>query len=313
MKTYSTSLIAILALLAVTGCALAGAVGNAPTATPAPPSDTAAPTVDTAATQSAQQTAEAQAKTNAETTRMAQETEAVHASATARRDAEATIKAGPRATYEVAFNLTQTAMMGKLAGEAASVQASATAQIENFANVIGQLMEEGVVGTNEGDYYRLDDFDESWAQIGYYQWWNTGFSAENFVLSADVAWQSASDKANWPQAGCGIVFSEDDRNDHHLAYLSLEGYGVLARIAKGEWQTLAAQPYGKVEIPDGNAKLMLVVYNKKLNFYVNEKHVTNAYDNSVDSGIIALTLLSGTNKDFGTHCEMSNIHLWIFR
>jgi len=27
-------------------------------------------------------------------------------------------------------------------------------------------------------------------------------------------------------------------------------------------------------------------------------------------GDLALTVLSGTNKDYGTRCEMSNIHIW---
>jgi hypothetical protein len=28
-------------------------------------------------------------------------------------------------------------------------------------------------------------------------------------------------------------------------------------------------------------------------------------------GNLGLTLLSGTNKDFGTRCEMTNVHAWI--
>lgn len=30
-------------------------------------------------------------------------------------------------------------------------------------------------------------------------------------------------------------------------------------------------------------------------------------------GKLGLTLLSGTNKDFGIRCEMTNIHIWIPR
>jgi hypothetical protein len=28
-------------------------------------------------------------------------------------------------------------------------------------------------------------------------------------------------------------------------------------------------------------------------------------------GRVGLALLSGTNKDFGTRCEMTDLHLWI--
>jgi hypothetical protein len=193
------------------------------------------------------------------------------------------------------------------------VDSAATQQAQAFQGVLQQLTDEGIINSQEGDYYPLDDFDESWAQIGYYQWWKTGYEAENFVLSADVAWESASDKANWPEAGCGIVFSEDSESNHHLAYLSLDGYGRLIQVNKGQWKNLASQRYGNLSIPNGEAKIMLVVNDKVVNFYVNGKRVANAYDGSLDKGNIALTLLSGTNKDFGTRCKMSNIGSFIFK
>jgi hypothetical protein len=192
-----------------------------------------------------------------------------------------------------------------------AVDSAATQQATAMMGVVQQLFDEGIIGSMEGEYYRLDDFEESWAQIGYYQWWKTGQTAENFVLSTDIAWESASDRANWPEAGCGIVFSEDGASDHHLAYLSLDGYGKLAQISKGQWKTLASQRYGNLSIPNGNAKIMLVVDDQKINFYVNGQRVANAYDGSLNAGNIALTLLSGTNKDFGTRCQMSNIDLFI--
>jgi hypothetical protein len=275
--------------------------------------DTPAPTVDATATQNAQQTAAALATANTEMTRIAQKTRAVQASATARRIAEATAKAGPRATYDAGTMLTRTARAISQTAEAANVQASATAQKVIFTSVIEKLWEDGIVNAIEGDYYRLDDFDQSWAQINWYQWWRLNHLAENFVLSTDVSWQSASDTANWYASGCGFVFSETDRDHHHVAYLTLDGYGVLARLAKGDWKTLAAQRYGKVSTPNGNAKIMLVVDDKRINFYVNDKLVTNAYDNSIKEGNIAFTLLSGTNKDFGTRCKMSNIELFILK
>jgi hypothetical protein len=192
-----------------------------------------------------------------------------------------------------------------------AVDSSATQQAQAFLGIVQQLLDEGIINTKDGEYHRLDDFNESWAQLGYYQWWKTGYSPENFILSADIAWESASDRANWPEAGCGIVFSEDNESDHHLAYLSLDGFGRLAQISRGQWKNLAAQRYGNLSVPNGDAKIMLVVSDQRINFYVNGQRVVNAYDGSLDSGNLALTLLSGTNKDFGTRCRMSNIDLFI--
>jgi hypothetical protein len=295
MNTMLRSWIAMSFLL---GMGLLAACGTPqapePTSTPLPPptntllpTDTATPTVDTPATQAAQQTADAQATADA---RAATETQAA-------QDKAAT------ATGIASLKQTSTA----------AVQATATSYANTFLNVIEKLRDEGVVKSENGDYARPDDFQQEWAQLGWYRWWGTGYTAENFVLSADVAWQSASNTADWYTTGCGIVFSLDDEDNHHLVFLNLDGYGVLARNAKGDLKVMAAQRYGKVSTPDGNVKIMLVVDDKRINFYVNDQLVTKAYDSSLNEGAIALTLLSGTNKDFGTRCKMTNIELFGFK
>jgi len=270
---------------------------------------TEAPPIDFEATKNVLSTAVA-----AKATSLAQATldEQAAAGLAAEVNATATAAALLVEQTQAAQSASVTQAPGVEATSTPAVDMEATQQAQAILGVVQQLFDEGVVGAKEGDYYRLDDFNENWAQLGYYQWWKTGYAADSFVLSADIAWESASDKANWPEAGCGIVFSEDSESDHHLAYLSLDGYGRLAQITRGQWKNLASQRYGKLDIPNGNAKIMLVVYDKKINFYVNGQRVTNAYDGSLNAGNIALTLLSGTNKDFGTRCQMSNIDLFIF-
>lgn len=271
---------------------------------------TEAPAIDLDATESALSTVvAAQATTLAQATLEAQAAAAQAAAGNATATAAALAAEETRAAQSA--NVTQ----------APSVQASATPAIDSQATqqaqammgTVQQLFDEGIISTREGEYHRLEDFNESWAQLGYYQWWKTGYSPENFIISADIAWESASDRANWPEAGCGIVFSEDGASDHHLAYLSLDGFGRLAQISKGQWKNLAAHRYGTLSVPNGNAKIMLVVYNQRINFYVNGQRVANAYDGSLDAGNLALTLLSGTNKDFGTRCQMTNIDLFILQ
>ena len=208
---------------------------------------------------------------------------------------------------------TATQRAGEIQTATASVIAQATQQAQSMAEKIQKLLNEGVVASATGDYYRLADFDESWAQIGWYQWKPTGHTAEDFVITADTAWQSASDRANWQNSGCGFVFNLKDKNNHHFAYLGLDGFVRLVQVSRGNYKNLAIQKYGKVSIPEGAAKIMLVVYDKKISYYVNDQRVASAYDGSITVGDIALTLLSGTNKDYGTRCQMKNIDLWIFK
>jgi hypothetical protein len=273
-------------------------------------SATDTPALDLSATENALNTAVA-----AQATTLAQATQDAQAAATLAAQVNATATAGALSAQAtgaaLGFNATQPPSVQ--ATPTLAVNSSATQQAQAMLQTVQQLYDAGIIGSKEGEYHQLDDFDQSWAQLGYYRWWKTGYSAENFVLSADIAWESASDRANWPEAGCGIVFSEDSESDHHLAFLSLDGFGRLAQIAKGRWKNLAAHRYGALSIPKGDARIMLVVYDQRINFYVNGQRVVNAYDGSLNSGDIALTLLSGTNKDFGTRCQMTNIDLWIIK
>jgi len=284
----------LLGMALLAACATLPAKELTPTLSPSPlptntvpPTDTATPTVDTPATQNAQQTADAQATADIQ----------------AATQTQVALNKAAVLTEVVATKKTATA----------AVKATATSYAVAFLEVIQQLSETGVLTSTDGYYRHPKNFDQSWAQLGWYRWWHSGYAAENFVLSADVSWQSASNTADWYSAGCGIVFSENDKDNHHLAYFSLDGYGVLARINKGDWKYLAAERYGKVSTPDGNAKVMLVVDDKRINFYVNDKLVTTAYDNSLNDGNIAFTLLSGTNKNYGTRCKMTNIDLFLLK
>jgi hypothetical protein len=285
-----------IATIFLLGSALLAACGTPPaqeatlTSPPPPtytfaPTDTATPTVDKTATQNAQQTADAQAT----------------ADAMAATQTQAAFNKAAVLTEVVAGKKTSTAQ----------VKATATSYAMVFLEVVQQLQEAGVVIDTEGYYRRPKDFDQSWAQLGWFRWWHTGYTAENFVLSAEASWESASKTSDWDEAGCGIVFSENDHDNYHLAYLSLDGYGRLQRKAKGDWKILAKKQYGKLSVPDGNAKIMLVVDDKIIHFYVNDELVAKAYDNSLNEGTISLTLLSGTNKGFGTRCKMTNINLFI--
>jgi hypothetical protein len=297
MRYQKLIVIVIIILLTVMACKITSISSDVPTAAP----DT--PAVDYKATESALQTAvAAQASAQAEATARAEEG---FATATA---AALVVQSAPTATTASA---TQPPVVEPTFTPA--VDSAATQQAQAFQNTLQELADEGIIPSTEGDYYPLDDFSESWAQLGYYQWWDTGYSAENFVLMSDVAWESASDTANWPEAGCGIVFSEDDENDHNLVYLSLDGYGDIIQIRSGDWNVLASEYYGKLDVPDGEAQFMLVVNENRITFYVNGERVAGAYDGSLDEGGIALTLLSGTNRDYGTRCTMTNNDLFIFK
>jgi hypothetical protein len=175
---------------------------------------------------------------------------------------------------------------------------------------VEQLADDGYLQSTSGTFHAIPEFNETWAQLNWYQWWETGFAPKDFVVTAHTAWESASDTADWWNAGCGFVFREESEDDHYLVYLGMDGWVHLARVKSGDWASLGETSYGEVDVPKGEADIALVVEGREIHYFVNGEHVLSRDDLGESEGVLALTLLSGTNKEFGTRCIMDDIALW---
>jgi len=277
---------------------LNAACSSTPTIAPSPEASEQAPTPDL--------TAEAKSTSVAATQR---ENEA-----RATEDQATKVALESAATNQAATQVQDTAeaLAREETREAATAAAKveSTAQAQPMLDLIQELYSNGYLTTTAGTYYSLEDFDESWAQINWYMWWHTDFSPTNFVIRAQAYWDSASDKANWWNSGCGFVFRESGKDNHYAVQLGLDGWVYLWRIVRGVWAPLGESYYGKVDVPSGEAEIMLVMEGEMITFFVNGEKVHSRRDSALASGKLALTLLSGINTDFGTRCQMSNIELW---
>jgi hypothetical protein len=163
-------------------------------------------------------------------------------------------------------------------------------------------------------YSTVGDFDETWAQIGYYQYWSIDNAPLNFVIRTDSTWSSASETANWDQSGCGFVYHAKDERNHAVAYLGLDGNVYVGHVVDGTSKLVGSAYYDKVDVPEGGAELMLMVNGDKIYFFVDGVQVFSGTDllltSKLDIAQLALTLVSGTNKDYGTRCQMVNTDLW---
>ncbi len=192
--------------------------------------------------------------------------------------------------------------------QSVTVQASQSA--EDMANLVNQLRAENILHSTGGVYYPIEDFEENWPQIGWYQWWTTGYGPKDFVLSAQTSWESASRTADWFNSGCGFVFRENGVENHYVIYLGLDGYVYLKRYVNGQFQELERAFAEKVDFMKGQADVVLAVEGNNISYYVNGKLVLQKSDAALKEGNLGLTLVSGSNKDFGTRCKISNIRLW---
>jgi hypothetical protein len=259
------------------------------------PTSSPTPQVDTQATANAQASATAIAQ----------------ASATAEAQLSATVAAVTAKAENAAATVTQAA--GKKLTATAEVAQKATVQAQGMLTVIDKLFADGIISTKEGEYIRLQDFDESWAQINWYQWWETGYSANNFVLVSDMEWSSASKNANWPTSGCGFVYGEVGNPNHNISWAALDGYLYTQNVTNDNRKWLAYKKWGTPAIPEGQLHFMMVMFDKRLTFYVNDAEVVSTYDSLYVPGNINYTLMSGTNAGYGTRCKIFNVDLFIFK
>jgi hypothetical protein len=179
-----------------------------------------------------------------------------------------------------------------------------------MVEVLEGLASDGTISSTEGSYLRLPDFNESWAQLGWYIFYPTGLRNKNFVIRTDASWRSASNTADWWNSGCGFVFREEGESDHYVVYLALDGNAYFGRVFHDAPGFVGQGYYGPVETPEGEAEIMLAVQNENVGFYVNGKRVFLRQDRSLTDGNLSYTIVSGTNKDFGTQCKLSNTDYW---
>ncbi len=187
---------------------------------------------------------------------------------------------------------------------------TATAQAQTMALQVQDLYENGIITSTEGIYYQLPDFNESWAQINWYRWWRQGLILNHFVVRTNVEWESASNIANWFDSGCGFIFAKNGEEDYYGSFLALDGHVHTFRVKNNIGAEIDSGYYGRLDTPGGKAELMLAVDDYYMTFFVNGRKVARSYDRNLGEGMFGMTLHSGTNKDYGTRCQMKNIEVW---
>jgi hypothetical protein len=262
----------------------------APSDTPEP-TDTPTPSFDVAATQSARLTADVEASVNAAATRAAETRVVLQAS----RDAKSTAKA-----------VTQ-------AAATAAVEAKAAAREDAYRGVIQKLFDEGKITTTKGEYIPLENYEENEARINTPFIYNLGYDTDNFMISSDLTWSSASDNANWPTSGCGFLYGYKDRYTADLTFLGLDGFTHSLRFRPDKPVGLYAyQKWGEPDRPKGQARARLLMFDKRVTVYVNDQIANEFFNSLYSGGELGLSVFSGTNKDYGTRCYFKNIELFLF-
>ena len=191
---------------------------------------------------------------------------------------------------------------------------AATQHMSDLQAEAQSYFEEGYIKSADGRFREYDDFNEEWAQLGWYSWWTLGQNAKDFYISAHFKWTSAYRSADL--SGCGFAFAIQGDNDHYAVFLDRS---KVYFVETAEYYTPFSPTRGTGRVNFGNpfdlpveADFTLIVQGTTAYVLVDQDLVgeyTLSQSKQLRGGL-GLTLLSGTNRDFGTRCEMTDIRVW---
>lgn len=191
---------------------------------------------------------------------------------------------------------------------------AATERVEELNAEVQDYFDKGYLATTDGRFRELEDFSYDWAQMGWYNWLPLRDSAKDFFLSAHFKWDSAF--RNSDTSGCGFIFGLQPNDDHYAVFLDRQKVLFLITDHTIGFSKPVSPTRGngivKFDYP-AEADFTLIVKGA-YSYVLVDGEVIGEYtlaQSRAAKGGIGLTVLSGTNKDYGTRCEMTNLHLWL--
>lgn len=211
----------------------------------------------------------------------------------------------PTATATITSTPTKTPLPTKTPNLAATQQFGEWyAEIEEFYN-------KGYIGTNKGTLKQLKNFSEEWAQLNWYITWPLNIEASDFVYSAHYSWSSASKTPN--PSGCGIVFGIQNDGSDYSVFLDQSSIMFLHTENNRGFRVGKSRGTGKVDLVGNTEADFTLIVNGYYSYVIVNGEVIGEYafpQNESMEGDLGVSILSGTNKDFGTRCSITNIRIW---
>ncbi len=135
-------------------------------------------------------------------------------------------------------------------------------------------------------------------------------------MSAHFKWSTVVVTPN--VSGCGFVFAVQESGDHYAVFLDKSRILFLgndsSRNGSYSYEVGKTKGSGRVKFDNpAEADFTLIVKDKYAYVLVDGElnaEYTLSKTQPID-GALGLTILSGTNKDYGTRCEMTNLHVWV--
>lgn len=225
----------------------------------------------------------------------------------------------PQPTATQTFTPTVTPTPTKTPRPTRTPNLAATATSEAVIAEVQKYFELGLLDSTEGKFVDYEDYSREWAQLGWYSWEILDDKVSDFFLSARVKWSSAYRNAD--VSGCGFVFAIQENGDHYAVFLDRSQVLFLNADSASSYSSLVGltRGTGRVRFNNNPADQPIeadftIIVKDTYTYVLVDGEVVGEYtlaQSKILNGNLGLTTLSGTNKDFGTRCEMTNIHAWI--
>ncbi len=189
---------------------------------------------------------------------------------------------------------------------------------QNYDDLFSQVQlfkDEGLIPSTSGEYIELDTFSKNIAKIGWLQYWFfDDVEVEHFIFTAHAKWRTAIDTSD--VSGCGIVFAVEEKENNNEYYgVVFDKSRIYFSIAKSGYYYELGKTRGTGLLNFGNpadADVTILVYDNHAYIYVDDEFI-GEYTLSESKqlrGYFGFGLISGTNKDYGTNCHITNSRIW---
>jgi hypothetical protein len=191
---------------------------------------------------------------------------------------------------------------------------AATQRAEKLSAELQEYFDKGYLTSTDGRFIELEDFSYDWARLGWYNWLPLGVSASDFILSGHFKWRSAYQNSDI--SGCGFIFSLQENDDHYAVFLDrTKVFFLITDRARGYSRPVGTtRGTGFVNIDSPAEADFTLIVRGYYAYVLVDGEVVGEYTLAQSRpiyGNLGLTVLSGTNRDYGTHCEMTDLHLWV--
>ena len=194
---------------------------------------------------------------------------------------------------------------------------AATERMDGYNAETQSYFDKGYLKTLAGKIKEMDDFSYDWAQLGWYNWQSLDNKVTDFYISAHFVWSSAFRNAD--TSGCGFIFAIQENGDHYAVFLDRREILFLNSDQTANYSRKVGLTRGTGRVNFDNpadhpvsADFTLIVNGLYAYVLVDGQDIGEytLAQSKILRGDIGLSLLSGTNKDYGTRCEMTNVRVW---